>query len=107
GRAERRQAGGAGPRVVHHGRRGLQLALQGQPVAAGLPAERPRLMDPDLRDLLAAWLGGDDPGEDRRAALLERLGADPAFRQAFVDEIRMLGMLKAVKSAEPRWLRLE
>ena len=32
---------------------------------------------------------------------------DEAFRRAFVSEIHMLGMLKVVQSAEPRWLRLE
>jgi len=64
-------------------------------------------MDADLRDLLSAWLGGDDPGEERRQALRERLRSDAAFRQSFVDEIHMLGMLKAVQSGEPRWLRLE
>src|SRR4051812_20931610 len=64
-------------------------------------------MDPDPRDLLTAWLGGDDPGEERRDALLARLRADAALRRAFVDEIRLLGMLKAVQTPEPRWLRLE
>jgi hypothetical protein len=64
-------------------------------------------MDADLRDLLMAWLGGEDPGEERRDALLERLRTDAAFRQAFVDEIRLLGMLKAVQTSHPRWLRLE
>jgi Concanavalin A-like lectin/glucanases superfamily len=64
-------------------------------------------MDADLRDLLSAWLGGDDPGYERRDALVGRLRTDAAFRQAFVDEIHMLGMLKAVQSGEPRWLRLE
>jgi hypothetical protein len=64
-------------------------------------------MDQDLRDLLAAWLGEDDPGEERRAALLVRLRADEEFRGAFVAELRLLGMLKAVQSPEPRWLRLE
>jgi hypothetical protein len=64
-------------------------------------------MDADLRDLLSAWLGGDDPGDERRDALAERLRTDADFRQAFVHEIHMLGMLKAVQSGEPRWLRLE
>jgi hypothetical protein len=64
-------------------------------------------MDADLRDLLAAWLGEADPGEERRAALLARLREDAAFREAFVAEIRVLGMIRAVQSAEPRWLRLE
>src|SRR5947209_13659287 len=64
-------------------------------------------MDADLRDLLAAWLGGDDPGEERRTALLARLRGDGAFRQAFVDEVHLLGMVKAAQAPEPRWLRLE
>lgn len=64
-------------------------------------------MDPDLQTLLACWLGDEDPGPERRDALLARLREDVAFRQAFLDEIRLLGMLRAVQSAEPRWLRLE
>jgi hypothetical protein len=63
-------------------------------------------MEPDLRDLLSAWLGGEvEP--PRRDELLARVRQDEAFRRAFVDEIRMLGMLRAVQAAEPRWLRLE
>ena len=63
------------------------------------------MMDEDLIGLLSAWRGGDiDPEESNR--LLSRLAADEAFGQAFVDEIRMLGMLKAVQSTEPRWLPL-
>ncbi len=65
------------------------------------------MMDTDLRDLLAAWLGGDELSAERQEALLARLRADEAFRHAFVDEIHLLGMLKAVQSAPPRWLRLE
>lgn len=64
-------------------------------------------MDQDLQDCLALWLGDHDPGAARRAALLDRFERDDAFRRAFVDEIRMLGMLRAVQSSEPRWLRLE
>jgi hypothetical protein len=64
-------------------------------------------MDRDLQDLLAFWLGDHDPGEARRDALLARLRGDEAFRGAFVQEVRLLGMLRAVQSAEPRWLRLE
>jgi hypothetical protein len=64
-------------------------------------------MNQDLQDLLAFWLGDHDPGPVRRAALLERLRADAEFRRGFVEEIRMLGMLRAVQSSEPRWLRLE
>lgn len=64
-------------------------------------------MDRDLQDLLALWLGDHDPGEARRVALLARLRDDGAFRGAFVEELSLLGMLKAAQSAEPRWLRLE
>jgi hypothetical protein len=64
-------------------------------------------MDQDLQDLLAAWLGDHDPGPARRDALLARLRGDDAFRGAFVEEVRLLGMLRAVQSSEPRWLRLE
>src|SRR4051812_17665847 len=69
-------------------------------------AGRVRLMDDDLIDLLAACRGGDVPGP-RRDALLARLRRDGAFQQAFVDEVRLLGMLKAVQSPQPRWLRLQ
>jgi hypothetical protein len=64
-------------------------------------------MDAGLRDLLAVWLGAADAGAERQAALLARLRADATFRQAFVQEIRLLGMLKVVQSSQPRWLRLE
>ena len=68
-------------------------------------------MEPDLADLLAAWLGlaGADLELDlpRREELLARLRLDEAFRRSFVDEVRMLGMLKTVQSPESRWLRLE
>src|SRR5262245_51963597 len=63
-------------------------------------------MDADLRDLLAAWLGTADPGEARLTEMLGRLRADDEFRGRFVAEVRMLGMLKAVQSPEPRWLRV-
>ena len=63
-------------------------------------------MDQDLLDLLVVFRGGDLP-ETRRAELLARLTADAEFRRPFTQEIRMLGMLKAVQSIEPRWLRLE
>jgi hypothetical protein len=64
-------------------------------------------MDQDLQELLALWLSDIDPGEARRDALLARLRDDEAFRRAFVEEIRLLGMIEAVQSPEPRWLRLE
>ncbi len=63
-------------------------------------------MDQDLIDLISACKG-EDVGQSRREPLLERLRQDWEFQQAFVDEIRMLGMLKAVQSLEPRWLRLQ
>ena len=63
-------------------------------------------MEEDLRDLLSAWLGGEIDAA-RGDELLARVARDEAFRQAFVAEIRMLGMLRAVQSTEPRWLRLE
>jgi hypothetical protein len=63
-------------------------------------------MDQDLLDLLSA-LKGDPLDDTRREELLARLRADDAFRQVFVAQIHLLGMLKAVQAAEPRWLRLE
>jgi hypothetical protein len=63
-------------------------------------------MDQDLLDLLSAWQG-NDLGDGRRAELLTRLRVDELFRHAFVEEIRLLGMLKAVQSSDPRWLLLE
>jgi hypothetical protein len=64
-------------------------------------------MDQDLLDLLAGWRGGDGLDDTRRAELLARLRGDEAFRRVFVEEIRLLGMLKAVQSTDPRWLVLE
>lgn len=63
-------------------------------------------MDPDLRDLLLGWMG-EDLEPPRCDELLAKLGQNQDFRKAFVAEIRMLGMLQAVQSAEPRWLSLE
>jgi hypothetical protein len=63
-------------------------------------------MEEDLRDLLSAWLGGEIDAA-RGDELLARVGREEEFRRAFVAEIRMLGMLRAVQSTEPRWLRLE
>jgi hypothetical protein len=63
-------------------------------------------MEPDMSDLLNAWLGREiDPA--RYEQLLGRLRADEVFRREFVAEVRMYGMLKTVQSPEPRWLRLE
>lgn len=63
-------------------------------------------MDADLRDLLSAWRGGE-LDKPRCAELLEKLRRDEKFRRAFVEETRLLGMLKAVQSTQPRWLLLE
>ncbi len=63
-------------------------------------------MEADLQQLLAAWLGQEiDPA--RHAELIARVRDDEAFRQAFVAEIHLLGMLKTVQSPESRWLRIE
>src|SRR5437868_2571568 len=63
-------------------------------------------MHQDLLDLLKA-VRGEPLKEARRVELLARLRADEAFRREFVNEILMLGMLKAVQATEPRWLVLE
>ena len=63
-------------------------------------------MEQDLIELISACKG-EHVVQERRDELLERLRHDDAFQQAFVDEIRMLGMLKAVQSMEPRWLRMQ
>lgn len=63
-------------------------------------------MDPDLQELLAAWMGREVDAV-RYDQLLDRVREDSEFRKAFIDEIRLLGMLKAVQSSQPRWLRLE
>ena len=63
-------------------------------------------MEQDLIELISACKG-EQMAQERRDELLERLRKDDAFQQAFVDEIRMLGMLKAVQSMEPRWLRIQ
>jgi hypothetical protein len=63
------------------------------------------MMDNDLIDLISAWCGSE-LSPSRCDELIARLEQDGEFQQAFVDEIRMLGMLKAVQSTEPRWLAL-
>ncbi len=64
-------------------------------------------MDPDLQDLVAAWLRNSDLAPARRDALLARLRSDHAFRREFVEEIQMHGYVRAAQSAEPRWPLLE
>ncbi len=63
-------------------------------------------MDQDLIDLLLGWQG-ETIEPERRQQLLDRLRRDPAFQQAFIDEIHLLGMIRVVQSTEPRWLRLQ
>ncbi len=64
------------------------------------------MMDRDLQDLLMAWTGSE-VSEERRAELLEKLRAEAGLQKAFAEELRLLGQLKAVQAAEPRWLRVE
>jgi len=64
-------------------------------------------MDSDLQRLLAAWLSDDDVDDPALSSLVDRLKTDDPFRKAFVDEVVMLGQLKAVQSSEPRWLKME
>src|SRR5262245_15683632 len=73
-----------------------------------MPGREGRIMDrdQDLADLLLAWLGGE-LAEARRAEVLIRLREDAEFRRAVVQELHLLGMLKVMRSAAPRWLRLE
>ncbi len=63
------------------------------------------MIDNDLIDLILAWRGGELPPA-RCDELIARLESDDLFLQSFVEEIRLLGMLKAVQSTEPRWLAL-
>ena len=64
------------------------------------------MMDSDLQKLLMACLSGELT-QDQTKPLIDRLKRDPAFREAFVAEIVLLGQLRAVQSSEPRWLQLE
>jgi len=63
-------------------------------------------MDQDVCDLLMAWFSAEVE-EPRRQTLLARLHTDAEFRRRFVDELYLLGQLKAVQSPEPRWLLLQ
>src|SRR5262249_56597698 len=95
GRPGRRQARGSGEGVVHDGGRGVQLTLPRESTVARVPPKGGGVMDPDLQDLLALWLGDHDPGEARRDALLARLRTDGTFRPDFVPAIHLLRMLRA------------
>ena len=63
-------------------------------------------MDPDLRKLLCGW-HAHELNQAELAPILVRLKADDEFRSKFVEEISLLGQLKAVQSSEPRWLEIE
>ena len=63
-------------------------------------------MNPDLQLFLQAWTGGADVSDAESQRLLHRLETDGAFRAECVDEIHLLGMLKAVQTTTPRWLDL-
>lgn len=63
-------------------------------------------MSEDLHEIIAAWFGEEMPDE-RRAALLQRLRQDAAFRAEVVTELRTFAMLHAVQAPEPRWLALQ
>jgi len=63
-------------------------------------------MSEELQELLKAWLG-NQISDERRAALLDKLRTDPAFRVAFATEARTIAMLHAVQTPEPRWLALQ
>ena len=63
-------------------------------------------MNPDLQLFLQAWTGGADVSDAEREHLLQLLENDAAFRAKCVEEIRLLGMLKAVQTPAPRWLEL-
>ena len=65
------------------------------------------MMDRDLEDLTATWLGHRDLPDSRREELLNRLRTDAAFRAEFAADIQMAGMTRATQAAEPRWLELE
>lgn len=63
-------------------------------------------MHPDLQIFLHAWTGGTDVSDSDRKRLLQRLENEAVFRTECAEEIRMLGMIKAVQAAGPRWLEM-
>jgi hypothetical protein len=64
-------------------------------------------MNSDLNTFLQAWSGGGDITAAESERVLQRFENDSAFRSECIDEIRMLGMLKAVQSPPPRWLDVQ
>jgi hypothetical protein len=63
-------------------------------------------MNPDLQIFLQAWTGGAEVSETERQRLLQRLENDAAFRGECVEEIRLLGMIRAAQTPGPRWLEM-
>jgi hypothetical protein len=64
-------------------------------------------MNPDLQSFLQAWTGGADVSDAERTRLLQRFEIDAPFRAECVEEIRLLGLIKAVQTPSPRWLDLQ
>jgi hypothetical protein len=63
-------------------------------------------MNPDLQTFLRAWSGDSDICDTECGRLLQRLENDAAFRTECGEEIRLLGLIKAVQTPSPRWLDL-
>lgn len=63
-------------------------------------------MNPDLPMFLQAWTGGADVSDAERQRLLELFENDTTFRAECVQEIQLLGMIKAVQTSGPRWLEM-
>jgi hypothetical protein len=63
-------------------------------------------MNPDLQLFLQAWTGGADVSDSDREHLLQLFENDATFREECVEEIQLLGMIKAVQASGPRWLEI-
>ena len=63
-------------------------------------------MNTDLQTFLQAWTGGGDLSDAESERMLLLFECDAAFRAQCVEEIRMLGLIKAVQTPSPRWLAL-
>ena len=61
-------------------------------------------MNTDLITFIQTWTGGVDVSDAERQRLLRRLETDADFRAECAEEIRLLGMIKAVQTPPPRWL---
>ncbi len=63
-------------------------------------------MNFDLQSFLQTWTGGAEFSDAERQRLLQLLENDPAFRAECAEEVRLLGLIKAVQTPSPRWLDL-